>query len=172
MIGLTPLHGRTPPVPPWHQVFWLTAAALGCSVLCVSGFVAAQQKLDPPKQVKQSILQADGSVDTLERSLKAEQFEGLQQQFQQYKSLISQTTIEVKDYRQSHDKVPRQFKDGEIKIRKQLRRLNDLRSSLPLPLRPDLDAAIDAANNLRSQLIEDLFNVTTSPRAKEKPKKR
>lgn len=171
MIGWTRFHGRTIPFQILHRVSWSIGIAFGCLLLWAPSFVTAQESPDVPKQVKQSIVQAGTYVDGLERSVKGDQFEGLQAQLQQYKSLISQTAGLVKDYRQSHDKVPRQFKDGEIKIRKQLRRLNDLRPSLPLPLRPDLDAAVQAANTLRSQLIEDLFNVISSPRPRNKPKK-
>lgn len=129
---------------------------------------AAEKEVNPLKQIELNVRQADNMLEGVDKSLHANEFENVQTGLHEYKALLESTESDAREYLKTHRKTPRQFKDAEIKLRKQLRKLQDLRPELPVPLREDLDAVIESAHKLRKQFMGDLFNV--KPRAKDNAK--
>jgi hypothetical protein len=117
-----------------------------------------------PKLVEQNVKQAGRILDICEHQLEADQFEELQGTLRQYGTLLETTAGSVREYLATHRKTPHEFRSAEIQLRRQLKRLQDLRPNLPIPLRGDLDAATNKANELRNNLFGELFNVTSPPK--------
>lgn len=140
-------------------------------ILTISGGIGAAEKTpDLVKQVERTVKQADLSLDAVEQSLKSDHFDEAQGHLRQYKSLLDTATEDSKKYLELHKKTPHQFKNAEIRLRKQLRRLQDIRKLLPIPLRNDLDAAVNAANALRRRFIGELFDVVPEAKPKKETK--
>jgi hypothetical protein len=158
--GKDPLHG-------YGRAFFLGACLLACSFLMSPSIRAAESRGELLKRVDQSIKQADLLVVATEQSVKADELEDAQSHLKEYRKTIETASAEAKEYRQNYRSTPSQFKNAEIRVRKQARRLQDIRKSLPIPLREDMDAAVDAATRLRKQFIGELFNVESRPNAKK-----
>ena len=108
---------------------------------------------DLARLVEQNVKQAGRILDSCAGQLRADKFEELQGSLQQYGSLLETTAVSVREYLATHRKTPREFRSAEIQLRKQLKRLQDLRPNLPVLLRGDLDAAVNSANKLRNSLF-------------------
>jgi hypothetical protein len=119
---------------------------------------AAEKNPNQLKQIEQNVREAETVLDSVDRGLRANQFDDVQTGLKQYKGLLESTESNASEYQQEHRKTPHQFKDAEIRLRKQLRKLQDLRPELPIPLRETLDAAIESANKLRKRFMGDLFD--------------
>lgn len=132
----------------------------------------AEEYREVPKQVKQAVRRAELVLEEIDRDVKAGQFETIQPKLHEYRSLVDEMLGEVQNYLQVHKKIPSQFKDSEIKVRRQIRRLQDLRVGLPLSLRADLDAAVASANKLRAKFIGELFDVKPASKPKAGAKKK
>jgi hypothetical protein len=144
---------------PLRWLLWLLFFGLGVA----KPLAANGAGPDLPRLVEQNVKQAGRILDICVRQIKADQLEELQGTLQQYDSLLETMAGSVREYLATHRKTPHEFKSAEIQLRKQLKRLQDLRPNLPIQLRGDLDAAIDKANGLRSNLFGELFNVTSPP---------
>jgi hypothetical protein len=143
-------------------------AVLAISLLALPFLQAAEKNVNPLKQIEQNVRQADNMLEGVDKNLQANEFDNVQTGLRQYKAILDSTASDTREYLQTHRKTPHQFKDAEIKLRRQLRKLHDLRPGLPIPLREDLDAVIESADRLRKQFMGDLFNVMPPPQPKEK----
>ncbi|MBZ5554310.1 MAG: hypothetical protein LAO21_16450 [Acidobacteriia bacterium] len=137
----------------------ISCAVLGMSLLPLPLLQAAEKNANPLKQIEQNVRQADNMLEGVDRNLQANEYENVQTGLRQYKAILDSTESDAREYLETHRKTPHQFKDAEIKLRRQLRKLQDLRPGLPIPLRQDLDAVVESANKLRKQFMGDLFNV-------------
>jgi hypothetical protein len=124
---------------------------------------AAEKNVNPLKQIEQNVRLADNMLEGVDKNLQANEFENVQTGLRQYKAILDSTESDAREYLETHRKTPHQFKDAEIKLRRQLRKLQDLRHGVPIPLRQDLDAVVESANKLRKQFMGDLFNVKPPP---------
>lgn len=133
---------------------------------------ASDKKPNFPKQVQETLKQANSLLDDVDQALRNNQYDMVRDRLKEYKALLDAASDDAQAYLESHKKVPRQFKDAEINVRKQLRRMQDIRHNLPIPLRTDLDEAVKTARRLRRKFLGELFVDTQSPKAtKPKPQK-
>jgi|GEM_PF-6315573 len=144
----------------------LLHAALVFGLLGLLPLPAAEKNPNLLREIEQTVKQADTTLDSVDKSLNTNQFNDIQAQLKRYNSLLETARTDAEEYLQAHNKTPHQFKDAEIKLRKQIRRLEDLRPQLPIALRVDLDAAVDSANRLRKKFVGKLFNITPPPPSK------
>ncbi len=145
---------------------WLAlSVALFLMATCPVALVGVEKNPNFLKEVGGTIKHAGQILDSVDMDLKNEHYDTIQPQLKEYKSLLDAASDDAKDYLEEHkNKVPRQFKDGEINLRKQLRLMEDLRRIMPFALRPDLDAAKASAIKLRRQFLGELFVVNPNPK--------
>ena len=149
--------------------------ALRCALLLLllvaarSSF-AAEKRPNLPKQVQQSVKQAAIVLAGIDQALQANRFQDVETALKYYQSLLQDSIRDTQEYQKTHKKTPRQFKDAEIKVRRQLRRMADIRPALPLALRPTLNKAEATAKELRHLFLGELFNLAPPPPLPATPK--
>ncbi|MGB7624093.1 MAG: hypothetical protein WBN92_17235 [Terriglobia bacterium] len=167
------------PIPsPWDSRFLrrrffrtISLVALSLGLLAVSPLLAAEKNPNPLRQIEQNVREGGNLLDSVDKDLRANQFTDVQKGLRQYQGLLESTESNTKEYLQVHRKTPHQFKDFEIKLRKQLRKLQDLRPEFPIPLRESLDAVIEHANKVRKQFMGNLFDEPSRLQPKNDAKK-
>ncbi|MDD5543594.1 MAG: hypothetical protein PHX83_10515 [Acidobacteriia bacterium] len=132
--------------------------ALGLLIIalpCLS--FTADAKANLPKAIDLAVKDADRTLIIIEGNVRTNQFEAVQQGLKEYKELLDAAIPKATEYFVGRVKTPGILKDAEIRLRKQIRRLADIRPELPIPLRTDLDSATDSAETLRKQLFRELL---------------
>jgi len=137
----------------------------GCGLMLVlsanPAVICPAEKSTLAKQVDETIREAEETLHAIDAAVKTNQYDAAQAKLQEYKTLLDAALSKTKEYYVDHGKTPSQFKQAEIRLRKQIRRLGDVRPELPVPVRPDLDAASKSAETLRQQLFKELFSPPT-----------
>lgn len=151
------------PVIPGNRrtLAFLTAISAGWACALLLGWTAvspcAAPKPNLPKEIDQAVREAERKLTLVEGNVRMNQFETAQQALIDYKGLLDDALPKAKEYFVGRVKTPGILKDDEIRLRKQIRRLSDIRQELPIPVRADLDAASDSAEALRKQLFRELL---------------
>jgi len=85
-----------------------------------------------------------------------------------YTEVIKQTSQVLKGSNRNAQKNPVGFKDFEIALRRQLRKLVDLKPRYPFDQQEAIDQAITTAESAKEQMIQAIFGPENAGRGKDR----
>ena len=88
-----------------------------------------------------------------------------------YREVIKQTSRVLKGSNRNAQKNPTGFKDFEIALRRQLRKLADLKPNYPFDQQEAINQAIATAESAKEQMFQAIFGPENAGRGKDRSKR-
>jgi|AP12_2_1047962.scaffolds.fasta_scaffold128910_1 hypothetical protein len=134
-------------------------------------YLKIEQKLktttDPISKAKILIQMADFQLRGAAHQVKKSNFTEADQYLARYRAIIRQTQEILESSGRNAQKNPAGFKDFEIALRKQLRRLDDLRPDYPYEQAQKLDETIEEAKAVKESMLVQIFGAGNFGKRKE-----
>ncbi|MFN8005526.1 MAG: hypothetical protein U0V70_00570 [Terriglobia bacterium] len=122
---------------------------------------------DPIKKVKILIEMSNHQLQVVVHLAEQRQFPEADQGLSQYQDLIRQTRDLLKVSGRNAQKNPAGFKDFELALRKQLRRLDDLRALYPYEQSKPLEGVIAEVSTTQENMMVELFGESNFGKRKD-----
>jgi hypothetical protein len=116
-----------------------------------------EQEPDPVRKARALVKLGDDQIDEARKRLKAGDDEGSLHTLEQYRDEIQHVAEVLQSMRVDAEKKPAGFKELQISIRENIRRIDDLILSLPVDKRPFFREVRTDLVKTQNELIDALF---------------
>jgi hypothetical protein len=133
------------------------AAQLAAQDRLAEGLARYQRETDPVRKARDLAKLGDAQLDLAQKQLKAGEDEASLNTLQLYRDEVQATLAALKDMGIDAEKKPSGFRELQISIRENIRRIDDLILTLPADKRPFFREVRTTLVTLQNELIDALF---------------